>query len=110
MPEKDLPRKLAQLDRIVHEPARLAILATLLGVEEADFTFLHRQTGLTRGNLSVHLGKLEEHGLVEVEKTFAGKVPRTRVRLTPHGRKTLEAYFRVLGELVKAHGSVEEGA
>lgn len=101
MSEKHLPRKLVELDRVVHEPARLAILATLLGVEEADFAFLHRQTGLTRGNLSVHLAKLEEYGLVEIEKRFENRRPRTLVRLTKDGRKAMDAYFRVMGELLR---------
>lgn len=101
MSEAALPRRIAELDRVIHEPARLAVLATLLGVEEADFTFLLRQTGLTRGNLSVHLTRLEQHGLVSMEKTFQGKRPRTVVRLTREGRKALEAYFRVFRDLLK---------
>ena len=71
------------LDRLIHEPARLAILTVLSSVEDADFTFLQRTTGLTKGNLSSHLTKLETAGLVQINKTFVGKRPNTKVALTP---------------------------
>lgn len=73
------------VDRFVHEPARMAILSVLSGVEEADFLFLQRILGLTKGNLSAHLSKLEAVGLVAVSKAFDGKVPRTTLRLTQSG-------------------------
>jgi DNA-binding transcriptional ArsR family regulator len=63
------------LDRLVHEPGRLAILTVLSAVKEADFVFLQRTTGLTKGNLSSHLGKLEEAGLIQIEKRFVQKKP-----------------------------------
>ncbi len=83
---------LAEVDRLVHEPARLMILMVLYTVEFADFTFLMNITDLTDGNLSSHLSKLETAGYVEIEKGYAGKRPRTRLRLTTVGRKAVEAY------------------
>ena len=85
-------RSLAEVDRMVHEPARLMILLVLYTVEAADFTFLINATELTDGNLSSHLSKLEAAGYVEVDKGFAGKKPRTRLRLTKLGRQAVENY------------------
>lgn len=85
---------LMDLDRLVHEPARLAVMALLYVVESADFTFLMNQTGLTWGNLSAHLTKLEEAGYLEVEKSFKGKRPNTTLRLSSQGRKAFDAYVR----------------
>jgi DNA-binding MarR family transcriptional regulator len=85
-------RELADLDRVIHEPARLMIVATLYVVKEADFLYLHRQTELTKGNLSSHLAKLEEAGYVKIEKTFRGKIPFTLCGLTKKGRAAFEAY------------------
>ena len=83
-----------RLDRLVHEPARLLILSYLHGLKSADFLFLLRQTGLTRGNLSSHVSKLEQAGLVEVEKKFVEKIPRTLYCITAEGRKALRTYRR----------------
>jgi DNA-binding MarR family transcriptional regulator len=85
-------RDIIDVDRIVHEPARLAILAVLWAVESADFLYLLHATDLTRGNLSSHLSKLEDSGYVEIEKTFEGKMPRTLCRLTDSGREAFESY------------------
>lgn len=85
---------LPDIDDVIHAPARLAIVATLNAVEEADFRYLLNATGLTKGNLSTHLSKLEEAGYVQIEKTFRGKTPLTLLRLTPQGRATFEAYRR----------------
>ena len=87
---------LLQLDRDIHEPARLAIVATLYAVAEADFLFLQRTTGLTKGNLSSHLAKLEQAGYVEIEKSFRGKIPLTICRLTAAGRAAFETYRAAL--------------
>ncbi len=92
-------QKITRLDRVIHEPARLAILMVLLGVKEADFPFIARITGLTRGNLSVHLSRLEQAGYVEIHKTFVGKKPRTVVRLTDAGQRALDRYRAVLRSL-----------
>lgn len=90
-----------EVDRVVHEPARLMIMALLSGAEEADFLFLLRETGLTKGNLSNHLAKLEEAGYVEIEKTFRGKIPLTLARLTPKGRSTLQIYRKTMNGLLR---------
>ncbi len=74
------------VDRLVHEPGRLAILTVLSSVKDADFVFLQRTTGLTKGNLSSHLSKLEDAGLVTIEKAFVRRKPRTTVALTATGR------------------------
>jgi DNA-binding MarR family transcriptional regulator len=84
--------ELRDLDRLVHEPARLMILAYLFVTDSADFVFLARQTGLTLGNLSSHVSKLEEAGYVEVAKTFRGKRPNTQLRLTGSGRRAFAEY------------------
>lgn len=89
-------QRLAQIDRVIHEPARLMIVALLAAVAEADFQYLHQTTGLTKGNLSVHLSKLEEAGYVEIEKSFRGKYPLTVCRLTKEGGKMLDAYRKVI--------------
>ena len=77
-----------ELDRLVDEPGRLAIMTVLSSVKDADFLFLQRATGLTKGNLSSHLSKLEEGGLVEIEKRFVEKKTQTLVRLSD-GRQGL---------------------
>jgi len=87
-------QKLAGLDRVIHEPARLMIMTTLFAVGEADFLYLQREFGLTQGNLSSHLAKLEETKYVLIEKTFKGKYPLTLCRLTKKGRKAFEEYVR----------------
>lgn len=94
---------LSEIDRLIHEPARLMIMAYLYVVEAADFTFLMRQTGLTWGNLSSHMSKLEAAGYIEVEKEFVERKPRTMLRLTKEGRKAFQEYRKqmeqVFGEL-----------
>jgi DNA-binding MarR family transcriptional regulator len=85
---------LASFNRLVHEPARLAIMAALSACAKADFVFLRNLTGLTNGNLSSHLTKLEEAGMVEIEKTFEGKQPVTYISLTGEGRNALAAYWK----------------
>lgn len=83
---------LADIDRLIHEPARLMILSLLYVVDSADFIFLMRQTGLTWGNLSSHMSKLEEAGYIEVQKEFKGKKPHTLLQLTEQGRVAFRAY------------------
>ena len=90
---------LAGLDRLVHEPARLAIMTALSAVKAADFTFLLNLTGLTKGNLSSHLQKLEDGGLLEIEKRFVGKIPNTQVSLTASGRLTIDNHWKQLEAL-----------
>jgi len=88
---KDL-EAIAEIDRVVHSPARLMILAYLGAVESADFIFLMNQVKLTRGNLSSHLKALEEAGYVGIQKEFVDKVPRTLIRLTDAGRGAVQTY------------------
>jgi len=72
------------------------VVALLSAVKEADFQYLLNATSLTKGNLSVHLSKLEEAGYVEIEKTFRGKYPLTICRLSPRGREVLDEYRRIV--------------
>lgn len=97
----NLAEDLAALDRIVHEPARLSILTALSAVKSADFTSLKRLTGLTDGNLSSHLAKLEGAGLIHVDKQFAEKKPKTEVRITENGRRATERHWKQLESLRK---------
>lgn len=85
---------LSAVNRLIHEPSRLAILTALSACEKADFLFLLNITGLTKGNLSSHLSKLERGGLVEIEKKFEGKQPITYARLTLEGCETLKEYWK----------------
>jgi DNA-binding transcriptional ArsR family regulator len=87
------------LDRLIHEPGRLAILTVLSSVQSADFVFLQRATGLTKGNLSSHLTKLEEAGLVAIEKRFVRKKPNTNVALTPLGKQRIASHWEQLERL-----------
>ena len=85
-------QQIAGIDRLIHEPARLMIMAYLYVVESADFLFLMRQTGLTPGNLSSHTNKLEAAGYVEIVKEFVDKKPHTMLRLTDAGRDAFQEY------------------
>lgn len=88
------------IDRLVHEPARLMILANLYVVDSADFLFLMHQTGLTFGNLSSHMSKLEAAGYIKIKKEFKGKKPNTLLRITKTGRKALEDYQTYMQQLL----------
>jgi len=92
---------LSGLDKLVHEPARMMIMAYLYVVESADFLFLLRQTGLTKGNLSSHLIKLDAGGYVHIEKKFVDKIPRTVLKLTETGRRAFDEYRKTMEDLVK---------
>ena len=89
------------VDRVVHEPARLMILGILTTCGQADFVFLMNETTLTKGNLSSHLVKLEEANYVSIEKTFRGKVPLTLARITPAGRSALLRYRKAMMGVLK---------
>jgi DNA-binding transcriptional ArsR family regulator len=97
---QDEENSLTTIDRIIHEPARFRLTSVLYAVESADFLFLEKQTGLTRGNLSSHLSKLEDVGYVEISKEFVGKIPRTLAKLTNQGRSSLQDYKRVMQGLL----------
>ena len=94
-------RSLADVDRLIHEPSRTVILAILSAVESADFLYLQRETGLTKGNLSVHLSKLEEAGYIKIEKTYRGKIPLTLCRMTDEGSRAFEVYRKQLKQFVE---------
>ena len=97
--EKEDLLPIADIDRTIHEPARLMILAYLYVVESADFLFLMRQTGLTGGNLSSHLSKLEAAGYIDIEKEFVDKKPHTMLRLTDKGRAAFREYRRSMQQI-----------
>jgi DNA-binding MarR family transcriptional regulator len=91
-------RNISMLDRVIHEPGRLMIVALLSGIEEADFLYLLHETELNKGTLSSHLARLEQAGYVEISKTYRGKVPQTILKLTREGRKAFQQYREVLHE------------
>ena len=93
---------LAGLDRLIHEPTRLAILTALSACAVADFLYLQSLTGVTKGNLSNHLAKLEDGGLIALEKTYDRKTPRTRVHLTASGVEAIARHWQRLEELHEA--------
>jgi len=94
-----------ELDRVIHEPARLLIVALLAGVREADFLWLLRESKLSKGNLSNHLAKLADAGYVEVEKTYKGKIPLTILKLTKEGKGAFERYKKMInGVLTRTSG------
>ena len=85
-----------EIDKIIHEPARLRVMMILAGLEEADFTFLVTTLGLTRGNLNRHMEKLESAGYLKVKRSFKGKVRNTSYQLTQKGSKALARYWESL--------------
>ena len=89
-------REISELDRVIHEPGRLMIIALLSAVEKADFLYLLHETGMNKGTLSSHISRLEEAGYLDVEKTYRGKVPLTVLHLTDAGRAAFEQYRRKL--------------
>lgn len=89
------------IDRLIHEPARLMIMSYLHVLEGADFLFLMRQTSMTQGNLSSHLSKLEQAGYIEIEKRFVGKKPRTMIRATGQGREAFQEYRRRMERILE---------
>jgi DNA-binding MarR family transcriptional regulator len=98
----NLFEEIAGLDRIIHEPARLSILTALASCKSADYLFLQRLTGLTGGNLSSHISKLVESGLVQIEKSFIKNKPNTQIEITEKGQAAIELHWRQLEDLHKA--------
>ena len=90
----------AEIDKTIHEPARLMIMSMLYVIDRADFVFLLNQTGLTRGNLSTHLSKLEEEGFITAHKEFIGKKPASTYAITKSGRKALEDYRSLMKKIL----------
>ena len=97
---------MTELDRIIHEPVRLRIMAILSGVAGADFNFMLTTLGLSKGNLASHIDKLERAGYVEVNKSFNGKIPRTEYSLTASGREALTQYWASLDRIRAESGHV----
>lgn len=95
------------LNRLLHEPARLALMTALSSCESADFLFLQRITGLTKGNLSSHLSKLEEAGFILITKQFVGKIPNTQIALTDSGREAIATHWKQLDELRSGMSGIE---
>ena len=91
--------KLNDIDKIIHEPARLRIMMILAGIEEADFNFLLTTLNLTRGNLSRHVEKLEAAEYIKIKKSFEGKIPNTSYQITAKGAKALAQYWENLDAL-----------
>ncbi|MDD4875759.1 MAG: transcriptional regulator [Dehalococcoidales bacterium] len=92
---------MVEIDRLIHEPARFNIMAHLYVIQSADFLFLQKQIGLTWGNLSSHLAKLEKAGYIEIEKDFIGKKPHTMLYLSNNGRTAFEDYHKRMKQVFK---------
>jgi DNA-binding transcriptional ArsR family regulator len=90
---------MTELDPHVHQPTRLRILMLLSGVDSADFNFLLNTLGVTKGNLSSHMSRLEEAAYVKITKSFNGKIPNTSYSLTRRGRSGLKDYWRAIDEI-----------
>lgn len=90
------------VDRLIHEPARLTLMSSLYVVEEADFVNLAARTGISAGNISSHMAKLEAAGYVDVIKEFVGRRPRTTYRLTKEGRRAFDRYRTAVSSLLSA--------
>ncbi len=95
---------IGRIDEVIHGRVRLGIMALLSGIETADFAELKSRLELTDGNLSVHLRKLEDAGFVAIDKSFVGRRPLTRARLTESGRKAFVGYLDAMAALVADHG------
>jgi len=98
MPKNSSPIK--NINRLIHEPTRLMIMAQLYVVESADFLFLQHQLQMTPGNLSAHLSKLEQAGYVEIVKEFIGKKPHTALKVTKKGYNAFKEYQQNLKEVL----------
>lgn len=92
----DKLQAISELDRVIHEPGRLMIMALLATIKECDFLYLLHETEMNKGDLSSHLARLEKAGYVEIEKTYRGKVPQTLLRMTRVGRAAFDKYRKRL--------------
>jgi DNA-binding MarR family transcriptional regulator len=90
-----------QIDDVIHSRIRTAIMAVLVSVDEAEFTFIRDKINATDGNLSAHLKKLEEHNYISVNKEFVDRKPVTRYKITETGRKAFEDYIKKLENIIK---------
>lgn len=91
----------SDINKLIHEPARLSIMAVLSACEQADFKYLENSTNLTAGNLSSHLSKLEKANYIDIQKSFKGKVPVTMVRITKNGMKEFNKYLKQMRAMMK---------
>lgn len=98
---QDAAERLMNLDRVIHEPARLLILTVLANSAEVDFKFLENITGLNKGNLSSHASRLESAGYIRVKKKFRGKVPATSYLITPAGKEALRLYREEVAAVIQ---------
>jgi len=98
------PFNLDGIDPIIHSPVRLGIMSILAGGDEVEFTLLRDRLGITDGNLSTHLRKLEEASYVKCKKSFLGRRPRTTYRMITKGRKSFENHLAVLEKIVNRKG------
>ena len=98
--DQDKPNPLTDIDQVIHSPARLMVLINLYVVESADFIFLRKLTGLSWGNLSTHLNKLEEAGYITIEKGYKGKKPHTMIGLTKQGRAAFRKYKKSMQQVL----------
>lgn len=89
------------IDDVIHSRIRTAIMALLISVDEAEFTFIRDKINATDGNLSVHLKKLEEHNYISVEKKFVERKPMSLYKITPTGRKAFEEYIKMLESIIR---------
>lgn len=90
-----------ELDNVLHQPLRLAVMSVLATVEMADFVYLKEQTKATAGNLSVQLDRLQAANYINITKEFVGKKPRTRCEMTATGRAALATYIEALKSYIK---------
>ncbi len=95
-------RRATSIDRLIHEPSRMLIMAILYAGEQVSFLYLLNETGLTKGNLSNHLTRLEQAGYILIEKSFRGRVPQTLLSITPEGRSAFQIYRKQLKLLADA--------
>ena len=102
MSEDLIIKQVIGTDKIIHEPARIVLLAILFAADQVDFTFLLNETGLSQGNLSSHLSKLEKAGYVLIEKTFYKKRPRTLISMNEKGKSAFEEYLKTMKEFYNA--------
>lgn len=94
-----------EIDKMLHEPARLKIMAKIYVLDNADFLFLKQQTGLSSGNLSAHLIKLEKAGYVSIKKKFQGRRPHTTLKITKKGRDAFSSYKK---KIIKVFEEIPE--
>lgn len=97
-----------ELDPILHSQLRLAVISLLIGIKEAEFTFIKEKTGATAGNLSVQLGKLKDAGYIDVTKQFKDNYPLTLCRITKKGVEAFEAYVIALQSYMKPNADAKD--